>query len=197
LILVYDTETTDLWKKNVPLDHETQPHLVELAAVLCEEDGAERASFNLIVRPDGYDIPEFASNIHGITTQIAAASGVPLVVAISALTHLWSCSDLVVCHNYEFDAKIIDIAIARLGREPTNRRPPGRCTMRLATPVLNLPPTEKMIAKGMRGPKRPSLMEAHVALVGEPFSGAHRAIDDARAAARVFFRLKELGHVTV
>lgn len=194
-ILVWDTETTDTPKK-VGLTHETQPWLVELAAVLFEDDGTERASFNLIVKPDGWVVPEFAAGIHGITTEIAERSGVPLIVALSALTHLWSQADMMVAHNAEFDSKIIDIAIARTGREPACRRPPSRCTMRLATPVLKLPPTEKMIAKGMtKHYKRPSLQEAHTGLLGMPFEGAHRAIDDARACGRVWFELVKRGVV--
>ena len=196
IVIVIDTETTTVpAPKHIPLDHESQPWLVELAGVLYD-DGVERASFNLIVKlPDDCVVPEFAANIHGITTEIAARSGVPLMVALSTLTHMWLVADLMVAHNLEFDNKIIDIAIARLGREPTNKRPPGKCTMRLATPVLNLPPTPKMVAVGMTKPKRPSLQEAHTALVGVPFEGAHRAIDDARACGRVFFKLQEMGCV--
>jgi len=195
VIISIDTETSSLPRKGIPLDHPEQPHLVELGAVLCEDNGKERASFNLIVRPDGWEIPEEASNIHGITTQDALACGVPLLVALSALTHLWGQASLMIAHNAEFDLKIIDIALARAGREPTYKRPPSRCTMRLATPVLNLPPTPKMITAGMTKPKRPSLQEAHTHLVGHPFEGAHNALADARACARVFFAMKEKGLV--
>ena len=195
MILACDTETAGLPRKHLPLDHPEQPHLVELGAVLCEDNGKERASFNLIVRPDGWEIPEEASNIHGITTATALACGVPLLVALSALTHLWGQASLMIAHNAEFDLKIIDIALARAGREPTYKRPPSRCTMRLATPVLNLPPTDRMKAVGMTKPKRPSLQEAHTALLGTPFDGAHNALADARACARVFFAMKEKGYV--
>lgn len=165
--------------------------------MLCEADGRERASLSLIVRPDGYEIPENVAAIHGITTEIAERAGVPLLVAMTALTHLWGQATVLVAHNYEFDARILRIAIARLGRAPSNAWPAQvRCTMKLATPVVNLPPTEKMLAKGMNFPKRPSLQEAHTYLLGEPFEGAHGALADARAAARVFFKLKEMGHVS-
>lgn len=149
---------------------------------------------NFVVRPDGYTIPDEVAAIHGITTDIALRSGVPLKVAIVAFCHMMQAAETLVFHNSEFDCKILDIAMHRA--EYVRQRPMTKCTMRLATPVLKLPPTEKMLAKGMtRHYKRPSLQEAHTALLGEGFTGSHNAITDARACARVFFKLKEMNCV--
>ncbi len=132
--LSFDTETTGI----------DAPRLVELGAVLMEDE-RERACVSLIVRPGDYDeIPEAAARVHGITTVTALACGVPLIVAIYALTNLWAAAWVRVAHNLEFDDKVIAAAMASLGRISTLPRPPGVCTKELAAPILNLPPTERL-----------------------------------------------------
>jgi len=175
--VAFDTETDGI----------TDPiHLVELGAVLVDDDGNERASISLIIRPDGWMIPEGAARVHGITTEMATCYGVPLVVAIAALTNLWSVAALRVAHNLEFDDKIINTAIVSLGRTSTLTWPPAACTKELASPVLNLPPTERMLAAGYNKPKPPSLRECYQHFFGEDVPGAHGALADARACARVY-----------
>lgn len=175
----FDTETTGI----------DAPRLVELGVVLMEDD-RERACVSLIVRPDGYEIPEAAERVHGITTATALACGVPLVVAISALTNLWAVASIRVAHNLEFDDKVIAAAMTQLGRTSSLPRPPGACTKELATPILNLPPTERMRAAGYDKPKPPSLREAYQHFFGEDPPGVHSALADARAAARVYLAIK-------
>lgn len=187
-ILCYDTETTGVVD---PI------HLVELGAVLIDEAGTERASVSLIVRPDGWTIPEAAARVHGITNDVALRLGVPLVVAIAALTNLWAVATVRVAHNLEYDDRVVDAALTRLGRPSQVRRPPGVCTKELAAPVLNLPPTERMIAAGYGNkPKSPSLKECVKHFFDEDqVIGAHGALADARACARVYLALKAGGNL--
>lgn len=190
-IIVVDTETTGLPAPRLDYLDPRQPYLVEIGAVLAEDDGTERASLSLVLKPDGWEIPAEAAAVHGITTELATAIGVPALVALSALTHLWACADTLVCFNLPFDLRIINIAIARTGRPSLLPRPAqALCAMEMATPILNLPPTERMLAVGFNKPKRPSLQEAHIGLLGEPFTGAHGALADARAALRVFIEIQ-------
>lgn len=185
-ICVFDTETDGLAD---PI------RLVEVGALLLDDDGIERAAISLIVRPDGWAIPDGAARVHGITTAMAFTYGVPLIVAISALTNLWAMATVRVAHNLEFDEKVIATAIASLGRSSTLRCPPGVCTKELAAPVLNLPPTERMIAAGYgQKPKSPSLKECVKHFFDEDqVIGAHSALADARACARVYLALKAAG----
>jgi len=39
MILFWDTETTGFFDDRLPVDHEAQPYIVQLAAELCEDDG--------------------------------------------------------------------------------------------------------------------------------------------------------------
>ena len=180
--LAFDTETTGI----------DEPDLVELGAVLMEDD-RERACVSLVVRPDGWNVPDEAARVHGITHATAVATGVPLIVAVAALTNLWGLAALRVAHNLEFDDKVIRRAIARLPRGSNLPVPPSACTKELATPVLNLPPTERMLAAGYNKPKPPTLTEAYRFFFGEPPTGAHSALADARACARVYLKLLEMG----
>jgi hypothetical protein len=38
VILFFDTETSGLWRRDLPEDHQDQPHLVSLAAQLCDDE---------------------------------------------------------------------------------------------------------------------------------------------------------------
>jgi DNA polymerase-3 subunit epsilon len=192
-VLIFDTETAGLPQDTLPDDHPAQPHLVQLGALLVDEDGAERASVNLIVRPDGWTIPSATTAAHGITTEAAARVGVPLALAVAAFTNLRGLADELVAHNLPFDEKIMQYAITRVGKTPRSAGPSLRtCTMALAAPVVNLPPTAKMLAAGFNKPKAPSLSECYRHFFGEELAGAHDALVDARACARVYFHLKRM-----
>jgi len=184
--LVYDTETTSLVHQHLPPDDPSQPHLVQLGLILLD-DGIERASAELIVKPDGYTIPPQATAVHGISTELAAACGVPLLTALSVFCKLREAASEIVAYNLAFDELVMDAAIARSGRWPSHPGPAKRsCAMLLAAPIVNLPPSPRMLAAGMDGPKPPSLAEAHRFFFGKGFDGAHGALADARACARVY-----------
>jgi DNA polymerase III subunit epsilon len=189
LICAYDSETTGLV---API------RLVQLAALLLDStDGRELAHFSFIVKPEGFIIPEAAAKVHGVTTEVALRVGVPLVVAISALTHLWSVADVRVAHNAEYDDRVINGEIDRLGRTSTVRRPPGLCTKKLSEPILRLPPTEKMVAAGFgHKHKPPNLAECVDHLFNEKMIDAHTALADTRYCGRVLLELLNRGHVT-
>jgi DNA polymerase-3 subunit epsilon len=74
--LFFDFETTGIIHANLPEAHESQPHIVQVAALLIV-DGREVSSIDVIVDP-GNEIPIGAAKIHGITTEKARAEGRPL-----------------------------------------------------------------------------------------------------------------------
>lgn len=191
LVLVYDTETTDLVKNKLPPDSPAQPRIVQLAAQLIKDDGTVRGEMNLIVKPEGWTIPEAAVKSHGIQTAEAILCGLPLVVVLAAFYKMRECADVMVGHNIDFDDLVIAADTFRTGRQPGKRAPAHRfCTMNSSTQILNLPPTPKMLAAGFNKPKNPTLQEAYTFFFNEPFSGAHDAMNDVRACARVYFELK-------
>lgn len=70
----FDTETAGLPKNfSAPTtDVDNWPRLVQLSWILTDE---RKEVF--IIRPDGFTIPEEASNVHGITTERASESRKP------------------------------------------------------------------------------------------------------------------------
>jgi len=188
-IVFFDTETTGLPDKRAGLTASHQPHVIQLAALLTSDDGIERSTFNLLVHP-GPDvvIPPEASAVHGISTELVREFGVAPKLAAVALKVLMRRASLVVAHNLAFDVLLMQILGARCEVDivfPERRF----CTMQATTPVLNLPPTAAMRAKGIHKPKSPKLMEAYTHYFSRGFEGAHDALSDVRACRDVFIAL--------
>lgn len=196
MILFFDTETTGFLDDRLPIDHEAQPYIVQLAAQLCEDSGEPVAGFCFIVSPrNGGEIvviPERAAAVHGITTAKAIQFGVSAEFALGAFTHLYQRADLVCAHNIKFDKGILEVAIARHYGKTMPLRKPLFCTMEAASPVVNLPPTERMRAAGFNKPKPPKLEECIRHFFNESLDGAHDAMVDLTACRRVYLHLKSL-----
>jgi DNA polymerase III subunit epsilon len=186
-ILFFDTETTGLVDSRMPPGHESQPHLVQLAAVLRDDTGIERAAVNLIIKPDGWTIPEKAASIHGITTEIATANGVGLRHALVIFVALARRASVVVAHNLDFDEAVILTASKRLAPDfdpfGTQQR---FCTMKAAVPILKLPHAKEPRPGEPDKYKWPSLRECIHFFFGEEMTGAHQALADVRACMRVY-----------
>jgi DNA polymerase-3 subunit epsilon len=191
MILFFDTETTGFFHDRLPVDHPTQPHMVQLAAQLCDDSGEPVAGFCFVIDP-GVEIPEKASAVHGITQERAIMLGMSESFALSAFTHLYQRADMIVAHNIKFDKGVIEAAIARYYGTPKPLDKPLFCTMEAATAVVNLPPTERMIAAGFDKPKPPKLEECIRHFFDEALDGAHDAMVDVAACRRVFLHLKTL-----
>lgn len=191
MILFFDTETTGFVNERFPYAHDDQPSIAQLAMLLTEDDGTERMSFSSIVNP-GKPIPKAASDVHGITDEVAERLGLPLLTAIRIFLFFYNRADLIVAHNYKFDAAIMDIALCRVGAGEIANRKPEYCTMEAATPIINLPPSARMQEKGIIKPKPPKLSEAVQHFFGEDLEGAHNATADVDACRRVFFHLRSL-----
>jgi DNA polymerase-3 subunit epsilon len=141
----------------------------------------------LIVKPDGWEIPRGASDVHGITTEIANQCGVPLALALATFSNLVKTSDDHVAHNEEFDQRVLQAQFHRLNRPfPVVN---AHCTKNLATPIVNLPPSERMRAAGFNKPKPPTLTECVDFFFGQKLEGAHDALVDTRACLRVYLEI--------
>ncbi len=187
-ILVYDTETTGLYKYRLGADHPGQPELVQLAYVLIGEDGVEKASASMLVITEG-DIPERVSDIHGVTKAMVMDYGVPLKSAISIFSHHMLSADVLVGHNISFDDNIMKSCFHRIGSRSSIRTFEAMeryCTADLSRPIVKCPPTQKMLMAGRGGWKKPKLSEAYLHFAGKELVGAHDAMVDVRACALVF-----------
>lgn len=194
--LFYDTETTGLPLFNEPSEDPRQPHIAQLGARLVDLDTRKVIStIDVIIRPDGWEIPDDVAKVHGITTERAHEVGVSELVAIHLLTELWSHAAVRIAHNETFDARIVRIALKRFSDEvlpdPDHwKAGAAECTAVMSTPICKLPPTAKMIAAGRRHPKTPNLGEAFRFFTGRELEGAHSALVDVDACMQVYFAIK-------
>lgn len=199
-LLFYDTETTGLPDFKAPSDAAHQPHITQIAALLTDEAGNKLASLDLLVRPDGWTIPPDLQELTGITMDRAEAGGVPELVALSAFEALWRRASLRIAHNESFDARILRIGFKRFAGicHPDEwKGGPAACTQVLSTPILKLPPTERMIAAGRKNHKSANLREAYEFFTGKPLSGAHNAMIDVMGVKAVWFAIQERSAVPV
>lgn len=182
MLLFFDTETTGV---------KPGSFLVQLAAILTENDGTLRGSCNFIIKPEGYTIPEEASRIHGITNEIALRSGVPLAVGIAAFNNfaLQCVGGKIVAHNIKFDKMIMEGSY-KLGGWPSRFTGVELfCTMEASKNKVKSPATPKMVAAGIRGYKAPRLEESYEFAFKKKLENAHDALYDVTACRDVYFWL--------
>lgn len=187
MILFIDTETTGKYLFDRAPGESGQPYIVQLAAIMYDDQRRERFMLNTLIRPTRggvpFSIPVDAQAIHGISTQDCQRSGLTIHTAMTALEQLCDMSEVVVAHNIDFDAAMVTSEIVRLGRvlPPALRR--RYCTMKESTHICNLP--------GKYGPKWPKLSEAYQFFFKEELQGAHDALADVRACARIYYALQD------
>lgn len=201
-ILFYDTETTGLPDFKAPSEAPHQPHIVQLAALLVDADTRNTiASMDVISRPDGWTIPGDVAAVHGITTEHAAAVGIPEKLAVEMFMALWAGPGRTrIAHNEQFDARILRIALKRFLDRAGEVLPisdewksaPAECTARMATPICQIPPTAKMVRAGFNKFKTANLGEAYRHFMGRELENAHSAMADVMACRDIYFAMKDL-----
>ena len=190
IVLFFDTETTGLPRSwNAPVsDVDNWPRLVQLATVSYSFN--ERPKMirrrQFIIRPNGFEIPEASSRIHGITTERARAEGVPVREALKTFYSDVVGCDMLVGHNIDFDKKIVGAELIRAGFPPVRPERRKICTMKESIRFCALPRY-----------KWPKLVELHHKLFGRGFEGAHDAMNDVEATAACFWGLVERGVIKI
>lgn len=191
LALFYDTETTGLPLFSEPSEDPRQPHIVQLGAALVDMDTRKVLSaLDVVVAPNGWEIPDEVATIHGITTEIAQEVGVPESLAVKMLEMMWRQAECRIGHNEQFDARIVRIAMLRHFEPPLAdewKAGKAQCTQLIATPILKLPPTAKMKAVGRLHHKSANLGEAYLHFTGKPLENAHSAMADVLGCVEVYF----------
>ena len=187
-ILFLDTETTGL-PTNWKAPYNEWPRMVSLAYSIGNR-AERREEREFIIKPEGYEIPLEASNIHGITNEKANQFGIPIEEALRKLDNLIHEADLVVFHNSSFDTGIISGEQIRAGLKPEeliHNNPKIFCTKEKSTNICKIP--------GNRGGawKLPSLAEI-CAFCGVENKGAHNALNDVIATKECYFYMVEQGY---
>jgi len=186
MYLIFDTETTGLPKKwKAPIsDTDNWPRCIQIAWQLHDELGELLEHQDFLIKPDGFNIPYDAEQIHGISTLLAEEQGKPLAEVLELFNEALAKSSFVVGQNVKFDLNIMGCEFYREAVETKLNDFPilDTCTETTAK-LCEIP--------GGRGGKfkLPTLTELHQYLFETPFGEAHNATADVEATTRCFFEL--------
>lgn len=184
---VFDTETSGFPSWSKPDSDPAQPHLLQLAVVVADDDGVMFKWDTIVKCPVGAAVAPGAEAVHGISAERSRREGMELKEALDMFNRYVEMADRVVCHNTKFDFKIMGAAYYRAGVSMRSLSAlPRICTMLTATPVLKI--------HSNRGYKWPKLQEAYKTLVDERgFDAAHSADADTFACWEVLCALEKRG----
>ncbi|MCB0476023.1 MAG: DNA polymerase III subunit alpha, partial [Flavobacteriaceae bacterium] len=186
MYLIFDTETTGLPKNyNAPVsDTDNWPRCVQIAWQLHDKYGDLIEHQDFLIKPEGFNIPFDAEQIHGISTELAKAQGEQLETVLHLFNEALSKAAYVVGQNIGFDLKIMGSEFFRCEIETKLNDLPVLDTCTETTAELCKIP-------GGRGGKfkLPTLTELHAFLFNETFDEAHNATADVEATTRCFFEL--------
>lgn len=185
-LLPFDTETSGmpLWKE--PSDSENQPHIVQIAGLLVDSETHEiEEQMDVIVRPDGWVIPEEMAEIHGISQERAMDEGIPEEEALDMFMALHDKCSLRIAHNTTFDNRIVRIALKRfrpdlVSDEEWKDRSRYYCTLMAARKIMG-------------GSSGHTLAEALKHFTGETLENAHSAYADAEACWKIYKAITAVG----
>ncbi|RMG81090.1 MAG: DNA polymerase III subunit alpha [Bacteroidetes bacterium] len=194
MFLIFDVETTGkAIRYDAPIeDLDNWPRVVQIAWQLHDETGKLINRNNIIVKPEGFEIPFAVAQIHGITTERALKEGIPLNEALSVFEEDLRQAQYVIGHNIaDFDIKVVAAEHIRSNFKSSLPEKQPVDTMTTTIEFCAIP--------GGRGGgfKYPSLLELHEKLFGEKFDAAHDAAYDVHANARSFFELLKRKVITL
>jgi DNA polymerase III alpha subunit (gram-positive type) len=170
LYAVFDTETTGLVNNKNP-DLSAQPQIIEFAGMIYDrEDHSIVHRYEELFNP-GKPLPEIITKITGLT-DAKLVDAKPFHTA--GIDEFFGKADIGVAHNLPFDEAMLRFEYQRLGRKFRLER--KACTIE-----------NSMHLKG----RMLKLQELHETLLGEAFKGAHRAMADVEALARIVAHMIE------
>lgn len=180
-LLFFDVATTGLPQWGQPSGGEAQPHLVQLAGLVVDADTRKVLNMmDVIVKPDGWEIPRETVEIHGITTDHADEVGVPESEALGVFLELWGGLKRI-SYGVTFDNRIIRIATKRYRQDAVSPWHAGKseCASKLAKEAMGI--------SGRRGPK---LVEVYAHFFGKEPEISYAALADAKSCMEIYFAIK-------
>lgn len=184
--LFFDTETTGKHLKwDQPYSNvDNFARLVQLGYVVT--NGREiLVEQEWIVKPEGFEIPSEASNVHKITTEHALIVGVPVKNVLDDFAFWVENCDVLIGHNISFDLGTVGAEYWRIYQKNLFEGKDVVCTMKGSTDFCKLP--------GGRPFKYPKLHELYTKLFSREMGAAHTALQDIKNTVDCYFALIERG----
>jgi DNA polymerase III epsilon subunit-like protein len=178
--LIFDTETTGLPPRNVSpelVDQWNGCRVVEFAWQMLD-GSSEVEQGQTLIRPEGFTIPDKATQIHGISTEEALQLGISHHDWIQCLELLLPSIKRLVAHNIAFDVNVVAAELYRAGRAD------------LAEQWLAKERFCTMLAGTLPRQRWPRLADLYCRLFGEKPEGVlHRAAADVAVCRRIYEHL--------
>ena len=193
--LFIDTETTGLpLNNNLPYTNlKNWPYLVQVALIIEDDNYGILAKRNIILKPNGYTIPESATKIHGISNERAVKNGEDRDKVISFLDLALYKSDIIIGHNVSFDLNVIKSEIIRTkGIENALFKKKKHIvidTMKMGRNICKIPNLSFHTRLSLPN-KYPKLDELYYKLFNKHFNNQHDAMADVQAAYDCYYELK-------
>ena len=210
-VLVIDTETSGLpGGRNVTRETYEKWNRARLVQVAWEFYNPAKECIkqeDYIVRPEGFEVPEVAANIHGITTERALTEGMPLIDVLKKLHVLLAYKPIIVAHNIQFDNDIILAELYRYQTELTASQIAAQLAgaSQSQQTIINKSIAQiddmielwvkcrkhcTMLMGTLPGQKWPKLAVLYERCFNRlPTGDMHRADNDTRACAEIYFHL--------
>ena len=174
--LVFDTETSGLPANNCRdyrnLDAFNSCRLVSVAFVLYDNNHEEISHWHNMIKPEGFEIPEEATKIHGISTTRALAEGKPFSEVYQLIYRLFSEGPTVIAYNIAFDLAVLKSEVRRRDLNMFPDRFTPVCAQKMTTQY--------------NGGRSMRLGAIYKKITGHELEGWHGALADSRAAALVY-----------
>lgn len=189
-ILFFDVETTGLPKKGYKWDTDYMEH-PDIVSLAWSHRGVDK---HFIIKPNGWIIPDEATQIHGITTEIAMRDGKDLEFVLDQFYLDANKAPLICAHNIYFDSSMIKAnTLKYMGKQYYDEQ--AEDALGKEKRIDTMMKTVKFVgAKKENGSgKFPTLEELYDKLFpGESFD-AHDALEDVTALKRCLPELVNLG----
>ena len=193
--LFIDTETTGLpINDKLPYTKlDNWPYLVQVALIIEDDNYGVLARRNIILKPDGYIIPESSTKVHGISNEKAIKDGEDRNKVLSFLDIVLYNSDIIIGHNVSFDLNVIKSEIIRIkGMENTlfsKKHHSVIDTMKIGMDICKLP-NLSFYSRRSQPYKYPKLDELYYKLFNKRFDNQHDAMADVQATYDCYYELK-------
>ena len=213
--LVFDVETTGLmpqarrqsYYSNNSLKIEDYPYIIQLSFVVYDihQNKIDYSYDAYIQLPDEIELPEFITNITGITKKTLQEKGQPIEEVLKKFHEAYMFCNGLVAHNMDFDEKAIQVSMERYRITLMDKYPEvfncfqpmyekihhidRYCTMKKGTDLCNIVLPDK---DGKPGKKKwPKLNELHSQLFpNETVDGFHNSMIDVLACLRCYLKMR-------
>lgn len=169
------------------------PHCVQIAFSAVNYDGDKNEIIeegDFVIKPRGYTISEESTAIHKITHEYAMENGIDICSVLrDHLEPVLKNTDYIVCHNVDFDLKVLEASYYRCKYLNSVIFQKKRfCTMKDKNIIdfCAIPFSTPSKFPNRREYKWPRLNELYNKCFGCDFPNAHNAMADVRATKDVY-----------